>query len=1044
VTRPPKEFSRQLARLIPVAALLASAAALAGAQDSAAPATKKVLGVSDYTRWRSIEAAQISGDGRWVASVMRLTNVPTNDSKPELHLRNLDADKDVVIAHASNPAFSSDSRWIVYQIDSMPVRAGGRGGRGSGAADSSTTGANAPSNTGAPQSGGTAGGAGGAQGAQAAGGRGGAPATPQPLRRYELRELASGRTQAWKDIASATFNNAATQLILKRRTSGENAAASGRGGGGGAPGGPGGPGGAGAAAAGGDAGASSTAPRGTDVVLVELSTGRSETLGSVGDIAFNRTGDLLAWTVDGTVDDANGFFVVDTKSGRSYTLDNDARRYSRIAWTNDGNGIAVLKGKAVERMRERANVLLAWPNVREAFSNPEAAPAVLDPAKAAGWQKEWVLSERAPLSWSLDKSRVFFGAKAQVVPQDTGRRPSADSVADVDVWRTTDTRIQSAQMIRAPQEQNFTFRQAFDVKAGKYVHLADTTMRELDVSLDGKWAVGRDQRAYVSDWKPPQYDFYRVNTATGERMLIIKGLVSIERREEAISPDSRQFLYWKDNKYQAYDFDAGVSRTLGGATAPSFIDTDDDHTGPRPHFPIAGYTPDGKSVLVSNKYDLWELPVDGAGAAKNVTLGAGAKAEVRYRYVRAEPVDPSDPLAARHSREVDITKPVLFETFGEYTKESGFARLENGKITELVRDAASYGTPQRAANADKYLFTRQTFAEFPDVRVSGPGFADSKKITNANPQQADYKWVAKRVLIDYKDKDGHRLQGFMSLPEDWQPGKKLPMLVSFYEKNSQNLNRYTAPSYITGMGALPVEAVSRGYITMFADVYYHTGSSHSDQLNAVEAATKKVIELGYADPAHIGVNGHSYGGEGAAFIATRSRMFAAVGVGAGVTDLFTDFSQEWGWSYQVSGGSGENGNQYYMGGQGRWGFSPWEKPDVYHYESALTHVPEVTQPILIMHGTADPTVSFIEGENFYNALRFNGKEAYLLAYPGEGHGLRGLANRKDLTGRYFEFFDHFLKGAPAPKWMTDGVPYLVKMQGTNSSAAPVVTAGIVP
>jgi dipeptidyl aminopeptidase/acylaminoacyl peptidase len=136
----------------------------------------------------------------------------------------------------------------------------------------------------------------------------------------------------------------------------------------------------------------------------------------------------------------------------------------------------------------------------------------------------------------------------------------------------------------------------------------------------------------------------------------------------------------------------------------------------------------------------------------------------------------------------------------------------------------------------------------------------------------------------------------------------------------------------------------------------------------------------------------------------------------------------------VNGGSGENGNQYYMEGQGRWGFSPWEKPDVYHYESALTHVPEVTQPILIMHGTADPTVSFIEGENFYNALRFNGKEAYLLAYPGEGHGLRGLANRKDLTGRYFEFFDHYLKGAPAPKWMKDGVPYLVKQQGANATA----------
>jgi dipeptidyl aminopeptidase/acylaminoacyl peptidase len=223
-----------------------------------------------------------------------------------------------------------------------------------------------------------------------------------------------------------------------------------------------------------------------------------------------------------------------------------------------------------------------------------------------------------------------------------------------------------------------------------------------------------------------------------------------------------------------------------------------------------------------------------------------------------------------------------------------------------------------------------------------------------------------------------------------------------------------------------MEATSRGYVTMLPDVYFRTGPSHSDMLEAVEAATRKVIEMGYVDPKRIGINGHSYGGEGAAFIGTRSRLFAAVGMGAGVTDLYTDFSQSWGWSYQVTGGSGANGNDYYLYGQGRWGFSPWEKPDVYHFESALTHVPEVTAPFLIMHGTADPTVAFSEGMNFYNALRYNGKSAVMLAYPGEGHGLRGLANRRDLTIRFFQFFDHYLKGAPAPKWMTDGVPYLVK------------------
>ncbi|MDA1080398.1 MAG: prolyl oligopeptidase family serine peptidase [Gemmatimonadetes bacterium] len=986
-------------------ALVVSVASQAGAQAAGTPTVvradqgvggaKKILSVDDYDKWRTVEGTQISADGRWVAAVLRHANVPRNESKPELHLRDVDTDASVVIAHASNPLISSDSRWIAYQVDSMPQRAAGRGGRAGGAAD-------APADTGATP-------------AQTGGARG-RGAAPTPLRRYELRELATGATQAWKDIQSATFAETSKHLVLRRAVPGAAEPAAGRGG---APGGGGGGGGRGGSDA------SSTKPRGVDVILVDLSTGRTQLLGSVGDIEFNRLGDMLAYDVDAAVDDANGLFVIDFNTGRTHALDNGAKRYSRLEWSADGEGLAVLKGSPVERMRERTNVLVAFPSVRAAIENPTLAPAMLDAAKATGWERGWVLSERAPLAWSEDKQRVFFGAKMQVPVADTGRRPSTDSIADVDVWRTEDTRIQSAQMIRASQEQNFTFTQAFEIGAGKFVRLADTTMRALEVSLDGKWAVGRDTREYFSDYKPAAADFYRVNTTTGERTLMLKAQLTAVGSVSGISPDGRTFLYWKDSKYQAFDLDAGSSRTIGGKTAPSFIDREYDHPGPKPAYGVVAWTPDGKGVVVEDRYDVWLLPLDGSDGARNITQGLGAKGETHFRWFRADPVSETDPRAARSAREIDLSKPVTFATYGEFTKKAGFARLDAGKITELVYDDAAYSTPVRAAKADRFLFTRQTFAEFPDVRVSGLGFSDSRTLTNANPQQAEFKW-GRRILFDYKIKDGRKLQGLLTLPEDYKQGEKRPMIVSFYEKNSQNMNRYTAPSFLTGMGSLPIEAVSRGYITMLADIHFHTGSSHSDMLEAVEAATRKVIEMGYVDPAKIAVHGHSYGGEGAAFIGTRSKLFAAVGMGAGVTDLYSDFSQSWGWSYQVEGGSGENGNQYYLYGQGRWGVSPWDDPELYRSESALANAPNASAPFLIMHGTADPTVAFSEGMNFYNALRYNGKNAVMLAYPGEGHGLRGLANRRDLTERYFQFFDHYLKGAPAPKWMTDGVPFLAK------------------
>ncbi|MDQ6611845.1 MAG: prolyl oligopeptidase family serine peptidase, partial [Gemmatimonadota bacterium] len=761
-----------------------------------------------------------------------------------------------------------------------------------------------------------------------------------------------------------------------------------------------------------------------DALLLDLATSRAQFLGSVGEISFNKKGDLLAYTVDATARDGNGLFLLDMQNGRTEVLDNDARTYNHLTWTEDGTGVAVLKARDVEKMREHDNVLLAFPNVRGSLSNVEAGPARLDANVTQGFPKGFVISDRASLVWSGDNKRVFLGIIQQGAARDTNSRRNADSVPDVDVWRTQDERIQSVQITRVEADRNFTYREGFDVAAGKYIPLTDSTMRDLELSQEGNWAVGRDTRGFISDYKRPAADIYRVNTTTGERTLMLKAQLT-GSSVFGISPDGTHYLYWKDNKFQAYNLDAGSSKTLGAGATANFVDMEYDHPGPKPSYGIAGYTSDGQNVIAQQRYDLWLMPLNGTSPARNITNGAGSKDEVRYRYVRTDPIDPLAPRSPE-TRGIDLSKPVTLSAYGEYTKKSGFYELKDGQLREIVYEDVSFSNPVKAAKADQYLFTRQTFVEFPDVRVSNADFKTSKKISNANPQQAEYAW-GHRVLFDFKNKDGLRLQGILALPDDYKPGEKRPMMVTFYENNSQNMYRYSAPSFLTGMGGSPTEAVSRGYILMMPDVHYHTGSSHSDQLECVEAATKKVIEMGYADPKRIGVNGHSYGGEGAAFIATRSRMFAAVGVGAGVTDLFTDFSQSWGWSYQVpTGGSGANGNDYYLYGQGRWGVSPWDKPELYHFESALTHVPEATAPILIMHGTADPTVSFSEGMNFYNALRYNNKNATLLAYTGEGHGLRGLANRRDLTIRFFQFFDHYLKGTPAPKWMMEGVPYMVK------------------
>ncbi len=986
-------------------------AVLQAADSQAAEATeKRALTVDDYTSWRSISGQQISDDGNWVVYGLRFNNTPADEAKPVLFILNLESGDEVEVENATGGEFSKDSLWIAYNIDPSGG-GGGRGGRGRGG--------------GIGDAEHRVGGSTAALEARQGGQGGGRGDTEDEPRRTELRNLSTGDVRSWQDIQSFDFSANSTHLILRRRPPESEGDDGGRGGAGGG----------GGSGRGGDN--DDEESRGVDVVVHNLTTGRDQLLGSVGDISFNKEGDLLAYTVEATVKDSNGLFVLDLANARMNPLDNGAATYSRLTWNKEGTALAVLKGEAVDDMRERANVLIAFPDIGAAIGSGAAgaelvAPVALDPSAADGFPEGWVVSERGALSWSKDNTRVFFGMKEQVADpsDDDDEEEEDDDVANVDIWNSADDVIQSRQMRQANADRNRTYRQAFDVASGAFIKLADETMRDLEIAEEGKWAVGRDGRAYISDFMPATADIYRVDTTTGERTLMLENHL-IGAHVFGISADGRYYLYWDNDEVQAYDLDAGTSSTLGGGTAPSFSNMEFDRAGPRPSYGVAGHTEDGSGVIMQHRYDLWVLPYDGADA-RNLTNSVGADNDIRFRYVQTVPDDEAGGGGGRRGgrggggrRKIDLSEPITLSAYGQWTKQAGFYELDGADLSEIVYEDASFSTPRRAADAETFLFTRQTFVEFPDLRVSGPDFADSRAITNANPQQAEFSW-GRRILFDFENNDGVRLQGILALPDDYQEGEKRPMIVTFYEKNSQNLHRYRGPSYLTGMGSSPIQAVSEGYITMLPDVHFRTGASHSDMLECVEAAVRKVIEMGYVDPERIAVTGHSYGGEGAAFIGVRSDMFAAVGMGAGVTDLYSDFNQNWGWTYDIDGGSGNNGHGYYLFGQGREAVTPWENPELYRFESAITHAPDAKQPFLIMHGTDDPTVAFQNGLGFYNALRLNGKTAIMLAYPGEGHGLRRMANRRDLTIRYFEFFNHYLKDAPAPEWMTQGVSFLDK------------------
>lgn len=733
---------------------------------------------------------------------------------------------------------------------------------------------------------------------------------------------------------------------------------------------------------------------GRDLILTDLKTGLIHRIGDVSNFAFNKPGTLLAYTIEAADSTGNGVIIMNLANGTTRPLDTEKAVYSQLSWNEDGTALTLLRGVTPKGQTYRVNTLLA-------FTMLETVPVmfVYDPVADKNFPAGFVLSENGRITVSEDLNRFFFGIR--LLEPKVEKKPGAPPVANVDIWHWKDERIQSVQMKQATTDAAFTYLSSVGRADKKYICIADSTMKNAEVTRDGKWAVGRDNRAYISDWKESQSDYYRVNTTTGERTLIVSG----HKTTLGLSPDSKYYLLWKDGHIHLYNLALGTMTNVTAATSVSFVNTEYDYPGERPSYGISGWSKDGKSLIVNGRYDLWQIPLDGK-PGKNLTGGYGDTNEIRFRYLRTDPEE----------RFIDFLKPVYLTANGQWTKKAGFSLLEKGKLTSLVYDDKSFGSPVKAKQAEKFLLTIESPAEFPDYYVADLQFKTRTKVTGTNPFIGEYSWYH-NVLVDYTNKDGVRLQAVLMVPDTYKAGEKLPMLVDFYEKNSQNLNRFSR----VGFRDTPMfpHYASNGYLVLLPDVHFRTRTTHSDMLECVEAAINKVNELGYVDMKKIGLHGHSFSGQGGNYIITHSDIFAAAVLGAGASNLVSDFNQLW-------KSSGTNQHRYNHYGQGRFGTNPYDDYDLYVAQSAVYNARKMNTPLMLLHGVDDGSVEWLQSVEFYNALRFNGKNVILCSYPGEDHHLAKWENQVDFTIRMEQFYDHYLKGKPAPEWMVKGVPFLKK------------------
>lgn len=745
--------------------------------------------------------------------------------------------------------------------------------------------------------------------------------------------------------------------------------------------------------------------RGSDVIIKNLKEGWSITLGNVREQRLNGQGTFLAYTVDAAGKSGNGLYLFEMATQRIRTLDTDTLDYSQLTWDDNmlsrsergtkGTALAILKGWSDDKLNERNNNILIFRNI----GSPKQIMTIVDPTKVQGFPQGFVISEVGNLTFTLNNSGLMFAIKEQTEKQ----RLSRDSIANVDVWHYKDEQIQSVQMNQAAMERRMTNRAILWFDRMNVIQLSDDSMGTVTMDRDGLIGLGRDPKPYISDidWGGSASDFYIVDGRTGQRTLIVKKIT----RAMGMSPDSKYFLWFDEGHFHLYDVARRSITNISSKAPVSFFDVNEDHPNPNPSYGIAGWTQDGKSVVVNHLYDIWTLNIDGSGG-QNLTGNYGTEKEIRFRLMRLD-----------DDRFIDLKKPLLLTSYGEWTKKTGYSRLVPGKAPQtLIYDDASFSRVTKAQSADKYMFTRQTFVDFPDYWVCGPGFNDMKRITDANPQQSEYAW-GRNILVDFTNSKGDRLQATVTLPANYVPGRHYPTLVYFYELMSQNHHIYSMPAY-DDRPHFSVYA-SDGYLIVRPDMKYETGRPGWNALDCLTEAVKKVVAEGYADPAHIGLQGHSWGGYQSSFVLTQTDIFACVVTGAPVTNLTSMYNI-------LYKNTGTNNHGIIETGQVRMGKNLFEDFDNFVAQSPVFQAAGIKTPFLILHGTADGAVDWSQGLEFYNAARRLGKEVILLSYPGENHHLAVENNTKDFQKRMKDYFDHYLKGKPAPDWMINGVPFLKK------------------
>jgi dipeptidyl aminopeptidase/acylaminoacyl peptidase len=737
---------------------------------------------------------------------------------------------------------------------------------------------------------------------------------------------------------------------------------------------------------------------GATLVLRDLAAGTDTRIEGVTNYTFDENEQWLGYTVTTRDGANNGAFVRQLSTGAVTTLIAGSATYRGFTFDRAGKQVAFVSDVNDSTPRPRFGVYHAA--LQPAKGKPVAARRLVAPTEAPDGL---LIAERGQVAFTREGNALLFSLGN--VPADS---IPADSLADkaiYDLWHWKDAAIMPQQKVTANRDRNRTYTALYTLAANKWTPLANDSLR-VSISDNGRTVLALNSLEYAIPqfWGEGATDAYLIDPLTGARTLVARQLDG----QVQLSPGAGYVTWFEKGQWVAYATATGKKVVLTDKLPVKFQDEEFDSPDVPPPYGIAGWTAGDKRVLVYDRFDVWEVDPTGVVAARNLTDGEGRRTGVTFRVLD---LDREDPF-------LDTRTPLLLRAVDTLTKASGFWRDQIGADTRperIIMADRNFGGLQKARNAEQYLLTQSTYREFPDL-WTGSSIAATTKISNANPQDAEYPRGSVE-LVSWLNSDGVPLRGLVYKPENFDASRQYPMVVYFYEKLTDGLHNYQAPSGRNTVNPLVYNAL--GYVVFMPDIVYTDGQPGPSAAKSILPGVQALIQKGYVDPKRIGITGQSWGGYQSAYLITVTNMFAAAVPNATVVNMTSAYG---GIRWQ----SGLARTFQYEHTQSRIGGSLWQYPERFVENSPLFRLDRVTTPVLFMANDNDGAVPWYQGIEFYVAMRRLQKEAYMVVYNGDEHNPTKRANQKDIDQKMQEFFAVKLQGAEAPLWMQRGIPFLEK------------------